>query len=216
MWFHREGANHRSTGQSSLSSTSPGQERVYNNTHKIYDCSSRQSKEHANLNDYLLVGPSFLNDLCSILLRFCCHKFAFATDIEKAFLHVGLHEADRDSIRFLWVSDINDPLGTLSIYRFKVVPFGTSSSPFMLSATLDLHLNKFSLPVAKDMQSNLYVDNLISGCDSEQQLMDYYTLSRSIMDQANFNLHSWSSNSHKLRTVTEHEKTNDSNTCVNL
>lgn len=166
----------------------------------VYDCSSRQSKEHASLNDCLLVGSPFLNDLCSIILRFRCHKFAFATDIEKAFLHVKLYESDRDSTRFLWVSDINNPFGTLTTYRFKVVPFGTSSSPFMLNATLDLHLRKFPSPVAKDMKSNLYyVDNFISGCDSEQQLMDYYTQSRSIMNQANFNLRSWSSNSHKLR-----------------
>ena len=182
----------------------------------VYDCSSRQSKEHASLNDCLLVGPPFLNDLCSIIIRFRHHKFAFATDIEKAFLHVRLHDSDRDSTRFLWVSDISNPFGTLTTYRFKVVPFGTSSSPFMLNATLDLHLRKFSSSVAKDMQSNLYVDNLISGCDSEQQLMDYYAQSRSTMNQANFNLRSWSSNSHKLRATTESEKTNDSNTCVSL
>ena len=63
----------------------------------VYDCSSRHSKEHASLNDCLLVGPPFLNDLCSILLRVHKHTFAFATDIEKAFLHVKLHEIDRDS-----------------------------------------------------------------------------------------------------------------------
>ena len=149
----------------------------------VYDCSSHRSKEHASLNDCLLVGPPFLNDLCSILLRFCKHTFAFATDIKKVFLHVKLHESDRDSTRFLWVSDINNPFGTLTTYRFKVVPFGTSSSPFMLNATLDLHLKKFPSSVAKDMKSNLYVDNLISGCDSEQQLMDYYIQSRSIMNK---------------------------------
>ena len=117
----------------------------------VYDCSSRQSKEHASLNDCLLVGPPFLNDLCSIIIRFRHHKFALATDIEKAFLHVRLHDSDRDSTRFLWVSDISNSFGTLTTYRFKVVPFGTSSSPFMLNATLDLHLRKFSSSVAKDM-----------------------------------------------------------------
>ena len=45
----------------------------------------------------------------------------------------------------------------------------------MLNATLDLHPRKLSSSVAKDMKSNLYVDNFISGCDLEQQLMDYYT-----------------------------------------
>ena len=49
----------------------------------IYDCSSRQSKEHASL------GPPFLNNLCSIILRFRLHKFAFATNLEKAFYTSG-------------------------------------------------------------------------------------------------------------------------------
>ena len=50
------------------------------------------------------------------------------------------------------------------------------------------------------MKHNLYVDNLISGCDSEQEVIDYYTESRSIMRQANFNLRSWSTNSRNLAT----------------
>ena len=182
----------------------------------VYDCSCRQSKKHASLNDCLLVGPPFLNDLCSIILRFRSHIFVFATDIEKAFLHVKLHNSDQDSTRFLWISDITSPSGDLQTYRFKVVPFGTSSSPFMLNATLDLHLKKFLSPVAKDMKHNLYVDNLISGCDSEQEVIDYYTESRSIMRQANFNLRSWSTNSRNLCVITKAEQTNDSNTCVNL
>lgn len=182
----------------------------------VYDCSCRQSKTQASLNDCLLVGPPFLNDLCSIILRFRNHTFAFATDIEKAFLHVKLHESDQDSARFLWISDLANPSGDLLIYRFKVVPFGTSSSPFMLNATLDLHLKKFSSPVAEDMKANFYVDNLISGCDSEQQAINYYEQSRSIMCKANFNLRSWSTNSPKLHVITKEQKTNDPNTCVNL
>ena len=59
----------------------------------VYNCSSHQSKEHVSLNDCLLVGPPFLN-LCSILLRFRIHTYAFATNIEKAFLHVKLHESE--------------------------------------------------------------------------------------------------------------------------
>ena len=57
----------------------------------VYDCSCRKDKGSANLNDCLLVGPPFLNDLCSIILRFRSHAYAFATDIEKAFLHVKLY-----------------------------------------------------------------------------------------------------------------------------
>ena len=182
----------------------------------VFDGSCRQGKGSASLNDCLLVGPPFLNDLCSILLKFRVPTFAFATDIEKAFLHVKLDKADIDYTRFLWLSDVTKPTGELATYRFKVVPFGTTSSPFMLNATLDLHLSKFSSPVASDMKANLYVDNLLSGCNSEDEVIDYYEQARHIMGEARFNLRSWSTNSCRLRSIITQDNTNDPNTTVNV
>ena len=93
-----------------------------------------------------MIGPPFLNDLCSIILRFRTHVFGISTDIEKAFLHVQLHEDDRDFNRFLWLSDPTNPNSELQVYRFKVVLFGATSSPFMLNATLHHHLQQFESP----------------------------------------------------------------------
>ena len=94
---------------------------------------------------------------------FAIHVFALSTDIEKAFLHVRLHPADRNFTRFLWPANLESPDQEMCKYRFAVVPFGTASSPFMLGAVLDLHLSKFDTPVALDMRSNVYVDNVLSG-----------------------------------------------------
>lgn len=77
---------------------------------------------------------------------------------------------------FLWASDININalLGTLStctasksdaIWNFQLITYVEFYN------TLDLQLRKFSSLVAEDMN---YVNNLFTGCDSEQQLMDYY------------------------------------------
>ena len=143
----------------------------------VYDCSCHQSKESPSLND---CGPPFLNDLCSIILRFRTHAFGISTDIEKAFLHVQLHEDDRDFTRFLWLSDPMNPNSELKVYRFKVVLFGATSSPFMSNATLHHHLQQFDSPIAVDMFNNLYVDNVISGCNSHEQAIQYYQKARSI------------------------------------
>ncbi len=175
----------------------------------VYDCSCKQSPSTPSLNDCLQVGPPLLSDMCSILLRFRTHCFAFSTDIEKAFLHVGLHEHDRNFTRFLWLSNPNDPESPFTTYRFKVVLFGSTSSPFMLNATLQHHLENFNTPVTKDMQRNLYVDNLISGCESEAKALSYYEEARSIMAQGKFNLRSWASNSKQLCSRADDEKTND-------
>jgi len=162
------------------------------------------------------VGPPLLNDLCSILLRFRLHNYALSTDIEKAFLHVKLHEDDRDCTRFLWPVEPENPDSHFQIFRFTSVPFGTASSPFMLHATIDLHLHKFQSPVSEDIQHNIYVDNVISGCDTETELVQYYTEARNIMKQANFNLRSWASNSTTLQQVTTADKTIDNNTTVQI
>lgn len=182
----------------------------------VYNCSCRQSQQHASLNDCLMVGSPPLIDICNILLRFRLHCYALSTDIEKAFLHVKLEESDRDFTRFLWLSNPKDPESSFVTYRFKVVLFGSTSSPFMLNATLDHHLNSYNSPVSQDMKKNLYVDNVISGCQSEEAILRYYTEARNIMSEANFNLRSWASNSQQLQTLAQADCVLDSDITVNL
>ena len=182
----------------------------------VYNCSFRPSQYHASLNDCLMAGNPPSIDLSSILLRFRLHHYALSTDIEKAFLHVRLKENDRDLTRFLWLSDPSNPDSPLITYRFKVVLFGSTSSPFMLNATLDHHLNSHTSEVSTNMKENLYVDNVISGCQSEEAIIQYYTTARTIMREANFNLRSWASNSRQLQITAQADHTLDLNTTVNL
>lgn len=182
----------------------------------VYDCSFHSSPDAPSLNDCLLVGPPFLNSMCSILLRFRTFTYGLSTDIEKAFLHVGLNESDRDFTRFFWLSNPEDPESKFQIYRYKTVLFGSTSSPFMLHATLHHHLDNYNTPVAEDMKENIYVDNVISGCDQELEAVDYYKEARSIMNEAHFNLRSWSSNSSSLRAQAAKDGTADTNDIVNI
>ena len=182
----------------------------------VYDCSCHQSKESPSLNDCLMIGPPFLNDLCSIILRFRTHALGISTDIEKAFLHVQLHEDDRDFTRFLWLSDPTNPNSDFQVYRFKVVLFGATSSTFMLNATLHHHLQQHDSPIAADMLTNLYVDNVISGCNSPDQAIQYYHKARSIMMDANFNLRAWASNCPQLNALAKQDKVANDNTTVNI
>ena len=133
----------------------------------VYDCSCRGNGNSTSINDCLMPVPPFLNNLCGVLLCFRSHAFAISTDIKKAFLHVHLHLDDRNFTKFLWLSSTDKSTDKLLTYRFAVVPFGASSSPFMFAAVLDLHLSKCSSPVAADMKQNIYVDNILSGCSTE-------------------------------------------------
>ena len=120
--------------------------------------------------------------------------FALSTDTEKAFLHVQLHPDDRNFTKFIWPSNTDSAKNFLT-YCFAV-PFGSYGSPFMLAAVLDLHLSKSTSPVTLDMKDKIYVDNILSGSNTEEELLTSYKHSHEVMTQANFNLQSWSSNSH--------------------
>ena len=174
------------------------------------------SNNHPSLNNCLEVGPPLVNDLCSILVCFCVHKFGLTTDIEKAFLHVQLHNDDQDFIRFLWLSNADDPESEFEVYCFKVVPFGSASSPLMLNTTLLLHLKSQNFEIADDILQNIYVDNVISGGTTEESVIQYFRKPRAIMSEANFNLRSWASNSPKLQAIVQEERVADTNQVVNL
>ncbi|XP_053395751.1 uncharacterized protein LOC128555938 [Mercenaria mercenaria] len=176
----------------------------------VYDCSSHQSKEVPSLNDCLQLTPTALNDLTTLLVRFRLHKFAVSTDIEKAFLHVGLHGSDRDVTRFLWLLDPSDVHSPLQTYRFKAVLFGATCSPFILNATLQKHLQENSQNWAsKTTKNDLYVDNIISSFPEEDDLLKYFLHERDLMLSAGFNLRAWTTNSEKLKILAGSENVLD-------
>ena len=182
----------------------------------VYDCSCHQARNQPSLNDCLLSGQPQLNDLCCIILRFRLHPVGICTDIEKAFLHVQLHADDRDYTRFLWLHDPHNPDSEFITYRFRVVLFGAVCSPFMLNAALHHHLAQHNSPTAQRMLTNLYVDNVVSGCSSESEAVSYYKDARTIMSGAHFNLRSWASNSSQLMKQANKDKVADNNNPVNV
>lgn len=70
------------------------------------------------------------------------NKIALVSDIEKAFLQMGLQEDAKDVTRFFWLKDKNivEVENNIQTYRFCRVPFWVISSPFLLAATTDHHL----------------------------------------------------------------------------
>ena len=105
----------------------------------VYNCSCRESDNKPSLNDCLKTLPPQMSDITGI--RFRLHKYAVTTEIEKAFLQIDLHENDRDATRFFWFDDPTNPNSPLATYRFRIILFGITCSPFILYATLIKHLN---------------------------------------------------------------------------
>lgn len=177
----------------------------------VYDCSCK-TPAGVSLNDCLEIGPPLQNDMLAILLCFRVHTIGLTADIEKAFHQIGLHEQDRDFVRFLWVKDPLDPKSDFESFRFRVIPFGASSSPFILLSVIKKHLQASSSPLAVDINRNIYVDNLISGCETTEEAMDYYLETNSVLKQAGLKLQSWGSNESHLTARANSEEVSDGST----
>ena len=105
----------------------------------VFDASCR-SNGNPSLNQCLETGPSLNPELFDILLRFRLFPIALVSDIEKAFHMISVRPEDRDVLRFVWF-DPKDK-SRIVIYRQKRVLMGLNASPFILTATVQNHLEK--------------------------------------------------------------------------
>ena len=167
----------------------------------VYDCSAKLHSSSPSLNDCLVSGPSLLQDLGQLILRFRQHDYACISDISKAYLRIGLHLIDRDATRFLWYDNVKDFKNCkLVVYRFKVVLFGSTASQFLMCAVINHHLNKFGNKISEALRNGIYADNIQFTCFDENDLEEFYVNSKE-MHSANFTLHQWATNSHSFMDI---------------
>ncbi|XP_006817016.1 uncharacterized protein LOC102807264, partial [Saccoglossus kowalevskii] len=148
----------------------------------VYDCSATSKRDQPSLNQCLVTGPPLHNSLTSILIRFRSNPIAMTADIEKAFLQIQLDESDRKFTKFLWLSDPTDIASPFKTYQFKAILFGATSSPFTLNAALRHLTDSYSdNPTAINLQKNLYVDDVVTGCDTPMQALQFYEQSTEML-----------------------------------
>ncbi|XP_057379665.1 uncharacterized protein LOC130701903 [Daphnia carinata] len=147
--------------------------------------------------------------MVEILIRFRAHMIAITADIEKAYHQVQLHEEDRDFVRFFWIKNVKDAESDMEVYRFKVIPFGANSSSFILLSVIKNHLSCETSEVAKDMDVNIYVDNLLAGCNTTEEALTYYKEANFIFQKSGLKLKSWSSNNQHLNSCSASDGVND-------
>lgn len=167
----------------------PGQIRV------VFDCSAQFNG--VSLNDYLLQGPEFMNDLLGILCRFRQENVAFMTDIKSMFHQFVVAEEHRDLLRFLWWLD-GDPSREVVEYRMKVHLFGASSSPgcanFGLRRAADDGEEEFGADAAAFIRKNFYVDDGLKSVPTVPEAIELIKASQAICDKAGLRLHKIVSN----------------------
>jgi hypothetical protein len=143
----------------------------------VYD-GSAHAKGSNSLNQCLYRGPVLLPELIGLLMRFRSAKYPILTDVEKAFLQVDLIEGDREVTKFLWVKDPTQPLtaGNLQIFRFRRVPFGIISSPYLLAAVVQKHLDSYGNDaVVCEAKQNSYVDNVLLTAETAAEASQFHS-----------------------------------------
>ena len=178
----------------------------------VMDGSSKKTASELSLNDVLFTGPNLITDLTKCLIKLRCGEFATSSDMEKAFLKLSVKLQDRDALRFFFPVDIFNLASPMKIYRYKVVLFGASCSPFLLAAVVQKHLEimlKDDNELAKNIIDGLYVDNLFYAVNNEQKLIEFFYKTRSLFNKAGLNLRQWGSNSEILNEITKKEDIND-------
>ena len=172
----------------------------------VYDGSYKTSANKVHLNDCLSAGPSLTNELVAMLMRFRLPDVVLTGDIEKAYHQIEVDEADRNYLRFLWYDDD----GELVVYRFTRVPFGLTSSAFLLNATLRYHMERKCQEEGNSDLLDLlgrshYVDDWIVGAKTPEEVLLIKVWLAEFLGAIGMKLHKFNSNSPVVRQSIETE-----------
>ncbi|XP_018406252.1 PREDICTED: uncharacterized protein LOC108782470 [Cyphomyrmex costatus] len=161
----------------------------------IFDASATE-KGKFSLNQCLEVGPNFIERVPTLLLRFREKRIGTIADIRRAFLQISITPKKRDYVRFFWQRTSDNKIVT---YRHCRVVFGITSSPFLLGATLDYHLEQVlektideqEKSIIKKLRRSLYVDNCVTSVGTEEEISSFKAIAIYVMSTGGFDLRGW-------------------------
>nr|CAH7729894.1 unnamed protein product [Callosobruchus chinensis] len=122
-----------------------------------------------SLNDLQMTGPIIQQDLLSIILRFRMRSIVLSSDIKMMYRQVLINPNQRNLQKIVWRSNPNEPLKT---FQLNTVAYGTTAASFL--AIRCLHQLAYECEVehpniAKIIRNDMYVDDLLTCVDTEQE-----------------------------------------------
>lgn len=154
----------------------------------VFDASAPSSTD-ISLNDLQMVGPPIQGDLVSILLRFRQHRYTACADVEKMYRQCLIHEDQRHLQLILWRDDPSKPI---DIYQLNRVTYGTASAAFLSCRCLkQLASDCGDLEVARIINEDFYVDDMITGNDDQNLLLINCAKASAVLQSGCFPLRKW-------------------------
>ncbi|XP_067647299.1 uncharacterized protein Indy isoform X1 [Eurosta solidaginis] len=167
----------------------------------VFDGSAATSTGYS-LNDVLMTGPTIQPKLFNTLLRFRTFPVALTGDICKMYRCVRVAESDSYLQCILWRDTLRHPI---QIFKLDTVTYGTRPAAFL--SVRSMHQLAFdeqhSFPVgSKILKRDFYVDDLITGGDSVQEVRQIMNEITEMFARGQFKLRKWcSNNSNLLRDI---------------
>ncbi|XP_056637704.1 uncharacterized protein LOC130445841 [Diorhabda sublineata] len=159
----------------------------------VFD-SSCPTSTGVSLNDITLKGYQVQPDLFDILCRFRLNKFTITSDVQKMFRQISINTEHRFLQNILWRENPQQPLQCIEL---STLTYGCNFSPFVATRVLQEIANNnssnFSL-AANALISETYMDDIISGTNSEHELIKLIQELKIVLGNHGFNLHKWASN----------------------
>jgi hypothetical protein len=169
------------------------EERSTTKTRIVFDASCKGSNG-VSLNDTLMVGPTLQPTLRCIIIKWRQHPICLAADIVKMYRQVKVSGEDTDYQRIVWRENSNDEIED---YRMLRVTFGISSAPYLAVKALQQTAcddgGMYPL-AAKRILNEFYVDDLMTGCESEGEAIELYNELNELVEKGGFCLQKWTSN----------------------
>ncbi|XP_063962490.1 uncharacterized protein LOC135155922 [Lytechinus pictus] len=153
----------------------------------VFDCAARS--HGTSLNDQLLQGPDYNNNLVGVLTRFREERVALMADIEAMFHQVKVASVDSDALRFLWWPN-GDLSKTPRTYKMLVHLFGATSSPscaaFALRKAAEENGGVGLEEATKAVKDNFYVDDCLVSVATRQDAIDLSKGLRKVLSAGGF------------------------------
>nr|CAH7729738.1 unnamed protein product [Callosobruchus chinensis] len=162
-----------------------------------------------SLNDLQMTGPIIQQDLLSIILRFRMRSIVLSSDIKMMYRQVLINPNQRNLQKIVWRSNPNEPLKT---FQLNTVTYGTTAASFL--AIRCLHQLAYECEVehpniAKIIRNDMYVDDLLTCVDTEQEANYIISHITQIFLQRGFELRKWKSNDKNVLSDIDIEHTSN-------
>ena len=128
-----------------------------------------------SLNNMLYRGPTFIESLVGILIRFRQHSYAVTGNIKNMFFQISLHPDDRDMLQFLpFNADVDKNFQT---WRFTVMPYGLVCIPSITGFCIRYTALKNHANVSPDtvhtVKNDFYVNDFITSVNNVAKAKSY-------------------------------------------